>query len=773
MAIATNLGFSRMGPHRELKKALERFWAKKSDAGVLLATACSLRESHWKLQRDLGLAQVPCNDFSLYDHVLDAALMVGVRPGRFGGVAEGLDRYFAMARGVAHEGERSGVAALEMTKWFDTNYHYLVPEFEADQEFRLDAAKPLAEFAEAKALGIPARPVLLGPVSFLLLGKIKDAGRKPLDLWPALVPVYEELLRRLRAAGADWVQIDEPCLATDVEPSTLATLEAVYKRLADAAGNMNILLATYFGDLGQALPAVMRLPVRAVHLDLVRGPGQLREAVELVAPGQMLSLGLVDGRNIWRTDLLAALDVAEDAAERLGVDRILIAPSCSLLHTPYDLEGESKLDGELKGWLAFGRQKLEEVAILARGVEHGRDSVADALEENRVALTGRRSSPRIHSAQVRRRLASVTPEMLARENPYSTRRVDQRAKTPLPLLPTTTIGSFPQTDDVRKARASFKAGKLRPDEYDAFLKERTAEAVRWQEEVGLDVLVHGEFERNDMVEYFGENLDGFAFTENGWVQSYGSRCVKPPIIFGDVARRGPMTVEWARYAQSLTARPMKGMLTGPVTILQWSFVRDDQPRRETCWQIALAIRDEVADLEEAGIAVIQIDEPALREGLPLRRDDWAEYLRWTVDAFRLASAGVRDETQIHTHMCYCEFNDIIDSIAALDADVISIETSRSQMELLGAFAEFRYPNEIGPGVYDIHSPQIPTREGVELLLGKALAVLSPEQLWVNPDCGLKTRKWEEVKPALATLVEAARALRGRLAESPARDRGPA
>jgi 5-methyltetrahydropteroyltriglutamate--homocysteine methyltransferase len=764
MTIATNLGFSRMGPHRELKKALEGFWAKKLDAVELLVVAGEIRETQWKLQRDAGLAQVPCNDFSLYDHVLDAALMVGVRPDRFGG-ADGLDRYFAMARGVAHEGEHSGVPALEMTKWFDTNYHYLVPEFEAGQEFALDAAKLLAEFADAKALGIPARPVVLGPVSFLLLGKAKDAGLKPLDLLPGLVPVYEHLLSQLREAGADWIQIDEPCLATDLDPRAIAAFETVYTRLADAAGGLNLLLATYFGGLGEALPAVMRLPVRGVHLDLVRGPGQLRQAIELAAPGQILSLGLIDGRNIWRTDLLAALDEAEDAVERLGIDRVLIAPSCSLLHVPYDLEYETKLDGELKSWLAFGRQKLEEVAILARALEHGRDSVADSLEANRAAIAGRRSSPRIHSEEVRRRLAGVTPEMLAREHPYPTRRAAQRTKTPLPLLPTTTIGSFPQTEEVRKARAAFKSGKLKSSEYDAFLKEKTAEAVRWQEEVGLDVLVHGEFERNDMVEYFGENLNGFAFTENGWVQSYGSRCVKPPIIFGDVSRRGPMTVEWSRYAQSLTKRPMKGMLTGPVTILQWSFVRDDQPRRDTCWQIALAIRDEVVDLEKAGIAVIQIDEPALREGLPLRRADWAEYLRWAVDAFRLSSAGVRDETQIHTHMCYCEFNDIIDSIAALDADVISIETSRSQMELLGAFGKFRYPNEIGPGVYDIHSPRVPTRADVERLLSKALDVLSPGQLWVNPDCGLKTRRWEEVKPAVGTLVDAARAQRRRLAES--------
>ncbi len=707
MAIATNLGFSRMGAHRELKKALERFWGKKCDATELLATARALRQAHWALQRDAGLSQIPCNDFSLYDHVLDAALTVGVWPERFAGVPEGLDRYFAMARGVAHEGERSGVAALEMTKWFDTNYHYLVPEFEAGQKFTLDAGKPIQEFAEAKALGVPARPVLLGPLSFLLLGKAKNSSHKPLELWPALLPVYEDLLRQLRAAGADWVQLDEPCLATDLEPACLVVLDAIYRRLADAAGNMNILLATYFGELKEALPVAMRLPVRGVHLDLVRGLGQLQEALELAAPGQMLSLGLIDGRNIWRTDLLHALAVAESAAERLGVDRVMIAPSCSLLHVPYGLEGETKLDAELKSWLAFGRQKLEEVSVLARALEGGRDSVADALEDNRKAISSRRSSPRTHVSEVRSRLAAVTPAMFSRSQPYSARRAAQREKTPLPLLPTTTIGSFPQTEDVRKARALFKAGKLPADQYDAFLKEKTAEAVRWQEEVGLDVLVHGEFERNDMVEYFGENLDGFAFTENGWVQSYGSRCVKPPIIFGDVARRGPMTVEWSRYAQSLTGRPMKGMLTGPVTILLWSFVRDDQPRRETCWQIALAIRDEVADLEKVGIGIIQIDEPALREGLPLRRAHWDAYLRWAVECFRLAAGGAADQTQIHTHMCYCEFNDIMPSIAALDADVISIETSRSQMELLEAFSDFRYPNEIGPGVYDIHSPRCP------------------------------------------------------------------
>ncbi|AGA25304.1 5-methyltetrahydropteroyltriglutamate--homocysteine S-methyltransferase [Singulisphaera acidiphila] len=762
MTAATNLGFPRMGGQRELKKALERFWSNRSDAGDLEVVARQLRADHWKLQQVAGIAHVPSNDFSLYDQVLDTAVMAGIFPERFTHLPAGFERYFAMARGVAHEGERTGAPALEMTKWFDTNYHYLVPEIGSGQEFTLGSTKPVDEFVEAKGLGIITRPVLIGPVSLLLLAKAKGENFDPIDLWPRLLPVYEEILRRLAAAGAAWVQIDEPCLVTDVAERALLALGPIFERLAGAAGSMDILLATYFGGLAKTLPAVLRLPVKAVHLDLVRSPDSLQEALALVRPDQMLSLGLVDGRNIWKGDLTHALSLAEAAAERLGADRLMIAPSCSLLHVPFDLEGETGLDPELRNWLAFARQKLDEVTLIAQGVASGRTAIAAALAENEAALRSRRDSPRTRSLEVRRRLAAVTPEELARAHPYPVRKAAQRESTPLPILPTTTIGSFPQTDEVRKARALFRSGKLRADEYDAFLKARVVEAIRWQEEVGLDVLVHGEFERNDMVEYFGENLEGFAFTANGWVQSYGSRCVKPPIIFGDVTRRGPMTVDWARFAQALTLRPVKGMLTGPVTILQWSFVRDDQPRRETCRQIALAIRDEVVDLEQAGIRVIQIDEPALREGLPLRRADWAEYLRWAVDAFRLASAGVRDETQIHTHMCYCEFNDIIDSIAALDADVISIETSRSQMELLGAFADFRYPNEVGPGVYDIHSPRVPSPQQIERLLDGALAVLSPEQLWVNPDCGLKTRRWEEVKPALVALVAAAQAVRQRL-----------
>lgn len=758
MTPATNLGFPRMGRSRELKKALEQFWAGKETAAHLHETARKIRRMHWELQRKAGLDIVPCNDFSLYDHVLDTAVMFGVVPERFTTIEDELDRYFAMARGGQARDGKPGPSALEMTKWFDTNYHYLVPEFRHDQTFRLASTKPVDEFLEAKAFGIRARPVIVGPATFLLLGKPKEAGFKPLELLPALLPAYEELLGKLAAAGVEWVQIDEPCLVTDVDDSILAAVEFAFKRLA-ASSALKILLATYFGPLGDALPRVLNLPVAAVHLDLVRGSAQLDAALKAAPAGLTLSLGVVDGRNVWKTDLTAALDTVERAAKER---RLMIAPSCSLLHSPLDLSDETAVDPSVREWLAFAKQKVEEVALIARVVMNGRHGLTDELAANRASLQRRRTSPLTNNPAVRTRLAAVIPDMLDRRHAYPERRQAQRKRTPLPAFPTTTIGSFPQTEDVRKARASFKAGRMPEAEYNVFLKEQTAQAIRWQEEVGLDVLVHGEFERNDMVEYFGEQLDGFAFTANGWVQSYGSRCVKPPIIFGDVARRGPMTTAWTAYAQSLTAQPVKGMLTGPVTILQWSFVRDDQPRKDTCRQIALAIRDEVADLEAGGAAVIQIDEPALREGLPLRRAEWAEYLRWAVDAFRLSAGVARDDTQIHTHMCYCEFNDIIDSIAALDADVISIETSRSQMELLGAFAHFKYPNEIGPGVYDIHSPRVPTQPEVERLLDKAVAVLSPEQVWVNPDCGLKTRRWEEVKPALATMVAAARAARARL-----------
>ncbi|WP_029631542.1 5-methyltetrahydropteroyltriglutamate--homocysteine S-methyltransferase [Zavarzinella formosa] len=760
MTIASNLGFPRMGRNRELKKALEQFWAGKLPAEQLRSTAKQLRKAHWELQEEAGLAQIPCNDFTLYDHMLDTAIMAGVIPDRFADISDPLDQYFAMARGGKPRDGKAGPTALEMTKWYDTNYHYLVPEFKRNQTFRLDSRKAVGEFREAKSLGIPARPVLVGPVTFLTLGKAKEPGFEPLELLSSLLPVYEEVLRELAAAGAEWVQIDEPCLVTDVDERVLEALEQSFARLTASAPSLKILLATYFGPIGEALPRVLKLPVQAVHLDLTRGEDQLDAALDAVPAGLTLSLGLVDGRNVWKSDLWSAVGRADKAVKRLGFGRVMIAPSCSLLHSPIDLDDETALDPEVKEWLAFARQKLDEIVLIAKAAGGERTQVVAQLDANQAAITRRRNSPRTHNPEVRARLAAVTPVILERRSPYERRKTAQRSKTPLPAFPTTTIGSFPQTEEVRKARAANKAGTLSADAYDKFLKSEIEQAIRWQEQVGLDVLVHGEFERNDMVEYFGEQLNGFVFTANGWVQSYGSRCVKPPIIFGDVTRRGPMTTAWTKYAQSLTGKPVKGMLTGPVTILQWSFVRDDQPRRDTCWQIACAIRDEVADLEHGGAAVIQIDEPALREGLPLRRADWAPYLRWAVDAFRLAAGGAKDETQIHTHMCYCEFNDIIDSIAALDADVISLETSRSQMEILGAFREFRYPNEVGPGVYDIHSPRLPSQAEIEQLLDKALAVLSPDQVWVNPDCGLKTRRWEEVKPALTAMVAAARNRRG-------------
>ncbi|MCS7020430.1 MAG: 5-methyltetrahydropteroyltriglutamate--homocysteine S-methyltransferase [Gemmataceae bacterium] len=759
MTLATNLGFPRIGRQRELKKALEQYWTAKISGEQLLETARQLRRTHWQLQREAGLDIVPCNDFSLYDHVLDTAVMVGAIPQRFADIPDELERYFAMARGGKSYNGRPGPLALEMTKWFDTNYHYLVPELTSDQTFRLSSTKPVDEFLEAQRLGYAARPVLVGPVTFLRLSKAKGSSFDPLQLLPRLLPVYEQILARLATAGATWVQMDEPILVTDTDETLLSCVDQAYNRLAAISG-LKLLLTTYFGTVGEALPRLLQLPVAGIHLDLVRGPEQLATALRYVRPDFTLSLGLVDGRNVWRTDLTAALELARSAAAR---NPITVAPSCSLLHVPIDVSEETGIPSQVREWLAFARQKLEEVSLIARCLREGTPAYAQSLAENQAILERRRRSPLTNNPAVRARLAAVTPDMLRRQRPYSQRRPLQQARLQLPPFPTTTIGSFPQTEEVRKARAAFKAGKLSASDYEAFLKQQIAEAIRWQESIGIDVLVHGEFERNDMVEYFGEQLEGFVISSNGWVQSYGSRCVKPPIIYGDVARRGPMTVEWFRYAQSLTSKPVKGMLTGPVTILQWSFVRDDQPRKDTCWQIALAIRDEVIDLERAGAAIIQIDEPALREGLPLRKADWPEYLRWAVEAFRLASSGVRDDTQIHTHMCYSEFNDIIAAIADLDADVISIETSRSHMELLRAFTDFKYPNEIGPGVYDIHSPRIPQQAEMEGLLSKALAVLSASQLWVNPDCGLKTRRWEEVKPALQAMVNAARSLRSRLA----------
>ncbi len=759
MALATNLGFPRIGTRRELKRALEGYWAGKRTAEELLETARAVRARNWELQRAAGIDQIPCNDFCLYDHVLDAACMIDAVPRRYRvvGDADSLDTYFAMARGTtgSPDGTIPPLAAMEMTKWFDTNYHYIVPEFEPDSSYRWANRKVLHEFEAAREAGFTARPVLVGPVSLLLLGKSRNESYRPLDALDAVTAVYAEVLAALDQAGAEWVQIDEPCLVLDLDEDVRAAYVRAYEKLSRAS-KCKILLATYFGDLRENLDTAVQLPVSGLHVDLVRGRNQLEDVLHRVPSGMMVSLGLVDGRNVWRSDLESLLELAERAADRLGADRLMIAPSCSLLHVPVDLDEETELDEELRQWLAFAKQKLHEVVVITRALNEGRSAVADELAASHAVAQHRRVSARIHNPEVKRRVAEVTAEMARRNSPYHERRPKQQQHLGLPLLPTTTIGSFPQTPEVRKVRAEFRSGKRDEASYKEFMQQQIAECIRFQEEIGLDVLVHGEFERNDMVEYFGEQLAGFAITRNGWVQSYGSRCVKPPIIYGDVSRPSAMTVEWIGYAQSLTEKPVKGMLTGPVTILQWSFVRDDQPREETCKQIALAIRDEVADLEQAGIRVIQIDEPALREGLPLRRGDWERYLDWAVFCFRLASSPVRDETQIHTHMCYSEFNDIIDAIAAMDADVVSIEASRSQMELLQAFKDFKYPNEIGPGVYDIHSPRVPSVEEMEELIRKALEVLAAEQLWVNPDCGLKTRRWEEVKPSLRNMVLAAR-----------------
>lgn len=764
--LATNLGFPRIGLQRELKKALESYWKGQSSREALLAVGSQLRERHWMLQQAGGLDHIPSNDFSLYDHVLDLSCMLGCVPERYGwqGGSIDLDLYFAMARG------RQDLTAMEMSKWFDTNYHYLVPEFAPEQTFKLSSTKLFDEYAQAKALGIQTRPVLVGPLTYVTLGKKHtDANYCRSTLIAKLVPVYIEALRRLHSLGAEWVQIDEPALALDLRERYRESCSLAYRQIAAAVPGLKLLVTAYFDGLRDNLDFTFALPVAGVHLDLCRGSGQantqanraeeiLEQALQS-AGDKVLSLGLVDGRNVWKNDLSSSLSRIEQAVTKLGTDRVFVAPSCSLLHAPVDLSTEKQLDPTIAGWLAFAVQKIDEVVTLSRGANCGSDAIGEELHASDAVRRQRAASPRIHNPDVRRRLSSITAEMKQRHSVYGERRKVQAERFKLPPLPTTTIGSFPQTAEIRQARAAFKRGEINADQYQQAMQKEIRTVVDYQHSVGLDVLVHGEAERNDMVEYFGEQLDGFAFTGNGWVQSYGSRCVKPPIIFGDVSRPKPMTVAWATYAQSLTGKMMKGMLTGPITILQWSFVRDDQPRAMTSRQIALAIRDEVADLERAGIRMIQIDEAALREGLPLRRADWRAYLDCAVEDFRIASCTVADETQIHTHMCYSEFNDIMPAIAAMDADVISIETSRSQMELLGAFVDFRYPNEIGPGVYDIHSPRVPSVAEMTALLRKAKQVLAAQQLWVNPDCGLKTRGWPEVEQSLVNMVEAARQLR--------------
>lgn len=801
MARTHSLGFPRIGARRELKFALEAYWRGESSREALQQVGAELRSRHWQDQS--GLDWVPVGDFSFYDQVLDMSFTLGNLPARVRGYAgNDLDNYFRVARGRsapgtepagprgkdvapasgqdsvlagnaddkgacgcapgAHDAAEAGVAAGEMTKWFDTNYHYIVPEFGADTTFRLDPSRILAQLAEARAQGVAAKPVLLGPVSYLALGKVRDAAHPDLDrlsLLPRLLPVYTELLQALADAGVEWVQVDEPILVTELSPDWQHALNLAYHHLKSV--RIKVLLATYFGPLKENAWLAANLPVAGLHLDAIRGREDVKPLLNLLPTHKVLSLGVIDGRNIWKTDLEEVLDWLEPVAARLG-DRLWLAPSCSLLHVPVDLASEDGLDAELKSWLAFARQKLDELRVLARAINEGRDAVRDELAANRQAIESRRRSPRVHNPAVQAALAQCATEAAtARQSPYAVRVQRQRARFQLPAFPTTTIGSFPQTAEIRQARRQFKAGEIDASAYEQAMQAEVARCVREQETLGLDVLVHGEAERNDMVEYFGEQLEGYAFSRFGWVQSYGSRCVKPPILFGDISRPHPMTVAWAQHAQSLTKRPMKGMLTGPVTMLNWSFVRDDQPRATTCRQLALAIRQEVLDLEKAGIGIIQIDEAALREGLPLRRAQWQEYLGWAVECFRITANGVADDTQIHTHMCYSEFNDIMPAIAAMDADVITIETSRSDMELLDAFDDFSYPNEIGPGVYDIHSPNVPTVQHMVDLMEKAAQRIPAVRLWVNPDCGLKTRQWLEVLPALAGMVQAARQLRAR------------
>jgi 5-methyltetrahydropteroyltriglutamate--homocysteine methyltransferase len=758
MTTIHNLGFPRIGARRELKFALESYWKGESSLAALEETGAQLRRRHWQDQAALDL--VPVGDFSFYDQVLDMSVTLGNLPARvqdFHGHA--LDNYFRVARGrsapQAHDSCCAGVAAGEMTKWFDTNYHYIVPEFHATTRFTLDASRLLAQVRQAQDQGVQAKPVIIGPVTYLALGKAKDGSDK-LALLERLLPVYSQLLDTLAAAGVQWVQIDEPILVTELDADWQHALNHAYHHLKVC--KVKLLLATYFGQLQENGYLAANLPVAGLHVDAIQGREEVAGLLNILPPHKVLSLGVINGRNIWKTDLSALLDWLEPLAQRLG-ERLWIAPSCSLLHVPVDLAQEEKLDQDIQSWLAFAVQKLDELQLIGRALREGRTAVQEALHANAAALTARRTSPRVHNPAVRAALAQLTPQHGQRNSHYPERASKQAALLQLPLYPTTTIGSFPQTAEIRQARSHYKSGQLEEAAYRTVMRAEIERSVREQEALGLDVLVHGEAERNDMVEYFGEQLQGYAFSQFGWVQSYGSRCVKPPILFGDISRPQAMTVEWITHAQSLTSKPMKGMLTGPVTILNWSFVRDDQPRADSCRQLALAIRQEVLDLEAAGVRVIQIDEAALREGLPLRRAQWQHYLDWAVQAFRITANGVADTTQIHTHMCYSEFNDIIASIADMDADVITIETSRSDMELLDAFDHFNYPNEIGPGVYDIHSPNIPTQEHMVQLMQKAAERIDARRLWVNPDCGLKTRQWAEVIPALRNMVAAAQTLR--------------
>lgn len=748
-------GYPRVGAKRELKFAVEAFWKGNQSESELRQVAADIRQQNWATQISAGADLLPVGDFSFYDHVLDTVCALGAIPARFGfdPADLSLNQYFQLARGNENQ------VAMEMTKWFDTNYHYIVPEWHRDTQFKAHAANLIAQINEAKATGHDIKPTLLGPISLLWLGKEKDAGHNRLELLPRLLPEYQKLLRELANAGVDWIQIDEPILAVDIDQEWVDVFAPTYQELAITG--TRIIIGTYFASVAEYLDLLKALPVNGVHIDCVRAPEQLAEFANVWPQNKVLSVGVIDGRNVWRANLREIIELLAPVATQLG-NNLWIAPSCSLLHSPQDLDIEEKLNPEIKNWLAFAAQKLQELGIIKQALAHGKDTVEKALAASDIAAAGRRTSHLIHNEKVATRIEQLRAHADQRHSPFAQRIEKQQAWMKLPLLPTTTIGSFPQTQEIRQARAAFKKGELSAADYEAAMKKNIAYCVAQQEQLDIDVLVHGEAERNDMVEYFGEQLNGYCFTQYGWVQSYGSRCVKPPIIYGDVSRPQAMTVAWSAYAQSLTKRPMKGMLTGPVTMMKWSFVRNDVPLSLVCKQIALALNDEVLDLEKAGIRVIQIDEPAIREALPLKRAQWDEYLAWACESFRLTSTDADDSTQIHTHMCYSEFNDILPAIASMDADVITIETSRSDMELLDAFVKFKYPNDIGPGVYDIHSPRVPTEAEVEHLLRKALNVINQRRLWVNPDCGLKTRGWEETHAALEVMVKVTKKLRAEL-----------
>ncbi|HIE3629365.1 TPA: 5-methyltetrahydropteroyltriglutamate--homocysteine S-methyltransferase [Yersinia enterocolitica] len=747
------LGFPRVGLKRELKKAQESYWAGNSTQEELLNVGRELRARHWQQQQQAGVDLVPVGDFAWYDHVLTTSLLLGNVPERHQN-ADGsidLDTLFRIGRGRAPTG--TPAAAAEMTKWFNTNYHYMVPEFQQGQQFKLGWTQLLDEVDEALALGHKIKPVLLGPVTYLWLGKVKGEQFDRLSLLNDILPVYQQVLGELAKRGIEWVQIDEPALVLELPPEWLDAYQPAYQALQ---GQVKLLLTTYFDSIGHNLDIIRALPVQGLHVDVVAGQDDIAELNATLPQEWLLSLGVINGRNVWRADLSHWFERLQPLVNSRP---LWLGSSCSLLHSPIDLSEETRLDAEVKSWFAFALQKCAELALLTQALNAPSEAKLAELAAYSAPIRARRASSRVHNPQVEQRLAAITAQDIERQQPYEARATAQRKRFNLPAWPTTTIGSFPQTTEIRGLRLDFKQGRLDGKNYRTGISEHIKQAIAEQERLGLDVLVHGEAERNDMVEYFGEHLDGFVFTQNGWVQSYGSRCVKPPVIIGDISRPEAITVEWAKYAQSLTDKPVKGMLTGPVTILCWSFPREDVSRETIAKQIALALRDEVEDLEKAGIGIIQIDEPALREGQPLRRADWQAYLQWAVDAFKLNAAVAQNDTQIHTHMCYCEFNDIMDSIAALDADVITIETSRSDMELLESFEDFAYPNEIGPGVYDIHSPNVPSVEWIEALLRKAAQRIPAERLWVNPDCGLKTRGWPETRQALANMVLAAQRLR--------------